>query len=101
PLLAWSFNWNKSYLVNTFKRAKINLIIIGAQTRPTVLPKIAWVREIVAAADQAGIPVFLKINLVHIFRRTDEQRNQTFQETFKWALNAEGKLRQEMPGKKG
>lgn len=38
-------------------------LIIGAQTRPSVYPRIEWVREIVEAADKAGIPVFLKDNL--------------------------------------
>ncbi len=41
----------------------IHWLIIGGQTRPTVMPKIEWVREIVEAADKAGIPVFLKNNL--------------------------------------
>jgi len=41
----------------------INWVIIGAQTRPTVYPKIEWVREIVEACDRARIPVFLKDNL--------------------------------------
>ncbi|MDP2719575.1 MAG: DUF5131 family protein [Dehalococcoidia bacterium] len=101
PLLAWSFNWNKSYLVNTFKRAKINLIIIGAQTKPTVLPKIAWVREIVEAADQAGIPVFLKNNLLPLVSKIG---NASIELT---AIreNSPGShsvvLRQEMPGTKG
>lgn len=41
----------------------IQWIILGAQTKPTVLPKLEWVKEIVEAADKAGIPVFLKNNL--------------------------------------
>ncbi|KKL67160.1 hypothetical protein LCGC14_2137780, partial [marine sediment metagenome] len=41
----------------------IKWVIIGAQTKPTVYPKIEWVQEIVQAADKAGIPVFLKNNL--------------------------------------
>ncbi|KKL08345.1 hypothetical protein LCGC14_2576780 [marine sediment metagenome] len=40
-----------------------NWVIIGAQTKPTVMPKVEWVKEIVEAADQAGIPVFLKNSL--------------------------------------
>ena len=42
-------------------------VIIGAQTKPTVMPKIEWVKEIVEAADKAGIPVFLKDNLNPLF----------------------------------
>lgn len=41
----------------------VSWVIIGAQTKPAVYPKIEWVREIVEAADQAGVPVFLKDNL--------------------------------------
>ncbi len=42
----------------------INWVILGAQTKPTVMPEIEWVREIVEACDKAGIPVFLKDNLL-------------------------------------
>jgi protein gp37 len=43
-----------------------NWIIVGQQTPLSVKtePKIEWVREIVEAADKAGIPVFLKDNLL-------------------------------------
>ena len=41
----------------------INWVIIGAQTKPTVFPKIEWVQEIVEACDKVGVPVFLKNNL--------------------------------------
>lgn len=43
----------------------IDWVIIGQQTpiRKTTMPKIEWVQDIVQAADQAGIPVFLKDNL--------------------------------------
>ncbi|MBU1621922.1 MAG: phage Gp37/Gp68 family protein [Gammaproteobacteria bacterium] len=41
----------------------VDWVIIGAQTRPTVYPRIEWVREIVEAADKAGVPAFLKDNL--------------------------------------
>ncbi len=67
PFLDWSFNWTESYLINALKRADINWLIIGAQTRPTVYPKIEWVEEIVEAADKAGVPVFLKENLYNFF----------------------------------
>ena len=39
-------------------------IIIGAQTNPTVQPKRVWVQEILNAADDAGIPVLMKHNLI-------------------------------------
>jgi protein gp37 len=41
----------------------IDWLIIGAQTNPYKPPEIAWVREIIEAADKAGIRVFLKDNL--------------------------------------
>jgi len=66
PFLEWSFNWNMSYLVNMLKRADIGWIIIGAQTKPYKPPKIEWVEEIAGAADKAGVPVFLKDNLLEL-----------------------------------
>ena len=47
--------------------ANIGWLIIGAQTKPYKPPKIEHVREIVEAAGKAGIPVFLKPNLMPIF----------------------------------
>ena len=41
----------------------VDWIIIGAQTRPTVLPKHDWVYRIIDRAHHAGIPIFLKPNL--------------------------------------
>ena len=41
----------------------IDWVITGAQTRPTVLPKPAWVYLIIDAARHDGIPIFLKPNL--------------------------------------
>ena len=41
----------------------INWVVIGGQTQPTMLPQKEWIDEIVAAADKAGIPVWLKNNL--------------------------------------
>lgn len=49
-----------------FYYSGINWLIIGQCTpaRPATAPKIAWIKEIVDAADKAGIPVFLKDNLL-------------------------------------
>jgi len=44
----------------------VDWLIIGAQTKPYKPPKIEWVEEIVGAADLAGIPVFLKDNLLEL-----------------------------------
>jgi len=66
----------------------ISWIIIGAQTKPTRLPELSAVQEIVEAADRAGIPVFLKDNLKPLI----------FSDPL-WAeglLNWAGELRQEV-----
>ena len=49
-----------------FKSAWLSWVIIGQLTpiKRDIQPKIEWVSEIVEAADKAGIPVFLKYNLV-------------------------------------
>ncbi len=54
-----------TYVASILNRSGIKQLIIGGQTKPTVYPKIEWVREIVEAADKAGIPVFLKDSLVN------------------------------------
>ena len=72
----------------------LNWVIIGAQTKPTVMPKIEWIQEIVEAADKAGIPVFLKDNLLKLL---------PVEEPFWYGLTGDedeyltAKLRQEMP----
>ncbi len=45
----------------------VDWLILGSQTKPTVMPKIEWVEEIVGACDKAGIPVFLKDSLYDLF----------------------------------
>jgi len=66
--------------------------IIGAQTKPYKPPRIEWVREIVEAADRAGIPVFLKNNLKPLW-----EDDLFYPE---WAQNkGDFGLRQEMPVK--
>ena len=54
---------NQIVPVYAYGLSEINWLIIGAQTKPTVYPKLEWVKEIVEAADVAGIPVFGKNNL--------------------------------------
>lgn len=53
--------------------SEINWLIIGQQTpvRKSTMPRLEWVKEIVEAADQAGIPVFLKDNLAILIRQND------------------------------
>jgi len=90
----------------------VDWVIIGAQTKPSVFPKIEWVQEIVEAADKAGIPVFLKDNLYPIFNVETEEDAFKLHIDYPWAFsetifsgeNTEIKyngrvtnLRQEMP----
>jgi protein gp37 len=51
----------------------ISWIIIGQQTpiSAKTQPKIEWIQEIVEAADQAGVPVFLKDNLKSLLPRDE------------------------------
>jgi protein gp37 len=73
----------------------LNWVIIGQQTPVSAKtqPKIEWIREIVEAADKAGIPVFLKNNLKPLIEST--AKHNAFLE-FGLSLS-EGELRQEMP----
>jgi protein gp37 len=66
PLLKPVASPNQLYIM--LKLSGINWVIIGCETdqgKPVKahLPKIEWIKEIVDAAEQAGIPVFLKNNL--------------------------------------
>ena len=68
---------------------------IPIQTEPAPLnkktqPKIEWVREVIEAADRAGIPVFLKNNL------WDLLYSNGWDDDIFWANN-KATLRQEMP----
>src|SRR4030042_1904882 len=94
PFLDWHFNWDESYLITIFKRANINWLIIGAQTKPAVYPKLEWVQGIVEAADKAGIPVFLKDNLMPLL--TSKLHGQGGIESHNFWAFKEFKLRQEM-----
>ena len=69
----------------------ISWVIIGAQTKPTIMPMIEWVQEIVQAADKAGIPVFLKDSLMPLFPDKFDKHLWEYD-------GGDGfKLRQEMP----
>ena len=73
-----------------FDKSDIQWLIIGAQTKPYKPPEIEWVREIVEAADKAGIKVFLKDNLLPLIQPLMKVPNMS------WFGNVFG-LRQEMP----
>ena len=85
PLLKWDMSTKDTEF--TLQTAGINWAIIGAQTKPTIMPKIEWVREIVEACDKAGVPVFLKDSLIPLLHKP---------ENLDWLPN----YRQEMPHEK-
>ena len=83
-------------LPEALRLAGINWLIIGSQTKPTVYPKLEWVKEIVQAADRAGAAVFLKDNLkplignqVGTWRATPAVTYQTENEKGKYGLKQE------------
>ena len=82
-------------LENIFGFAGISWVIIGAQTKPTVKPKIEWVREIIEACDKAGVKVFLKNNLKLLLKQ--ESLMGTKEEKLFWNDPSWKSLRQEMP----
>jgi len=79
-----------------FKTGGINWIIIGQQTpiSKKTTPKIEWIKEIVEAADKAGIPVFLKNNLRNFIYG---EYGGKYKQIFKYAQDGGRELRQEMP----
>ncbi len=81
--------------LDLLRDAGINWVIIGAQTKPTVMPKIEWVKEIVEAADKAGIPVFLKDSLYSTIHWAQCYADPVVD--VRSLLNEVGKPRQEFP----
>ena len=67
----------------------VDWVIIGAQTKPYNPPRLEWVREIVVAADKAGIKVFLKDNLWPLFNGS--------QSVPLWGFDKDSRFRQEFP----
>ncbi len=94
PLLeSLDYRW----FADLIKESGISWVVIGAQSgRHPVQPKLEWVREIVAACDKAGIPVWLKNNLKPLLIPEDcKQPNGLMYDGF-WA-NDKCQLRQERP----
>ncbi len=54
-------------IVVSFKAIGLGWAIIGAQTKPTIMPKKEWVDAIVSAAKIADVPVFLKNSLAPLY----------------------------------
>ncbi len=88
PLLQWEIRMGD--LSKAFLQAGIKWVIIGSQTKPYKPPKIEWVKEIVEACDNAGIPVFLKDNLRDLLVPAALMDNVFWE-------GDKAKLRQEMP----
>ena len=65
------------------------LTLMPCNKRWTLQPRIEWVREIVEAADKAGVKVFLKDNLYQLYLSNP-------QDSCYWMFK-DAKLRQEMP----
>ena len=63
PLLNW-VHVREVHPAKYLQENGIGWVIIGAQTKPTVMPNIEWVQEIVEGCDKSNIPVFLKDNLM-------------------------------------
>ncbi len=80
------------YLQAVFKEGNLDWVILGAETpySPKTAPKVEWIREIVEAADEAGIPVFLKHNLWNLLYE------KAWDDDIFWA-NEKATLRQEFP----
>lgn len=79
--------------------SELQWVIIGQCTpvRKATMPKIEWVKEIVQAADKAGVAVFLKDNLYSLWY--NKENNGSNQIPI-WATGniIPLKLRQELPG---
>lgn len=72
PLMG-SIGENAGNLLDIMKPAGISWVVIGGWSGGKTQPKIKWVKEIVDAADKAGIPVFLKENLKSLLIPHDNQ----------------------------
>jgi len=79
-----------------FYAGEVQWLIIGAQTKPTKFPEISWVREIVEAANKAGVKIFLKNNLRPLLIPEDCRKPNYLTEDIFWA-SEKAQLRQEMP----
>lgn len=75
----------------------ISWIVIGGQSgRHPIMPKIEWIREIIDAADKAGIPVFLKNNLRSLLIPEDCHKPNALMDDIFWTSD-KAKMRQELP----
>jgi protein gp37 len=77
-----------------FQSLNVQWLIIGGWSTGKVQPKIEWVKEIVEAADKAGIPVWLKDNVTKSMGPSPD--GSPLYDYYKWAAPT-GSLRQELP----
>ncbi|KKN60098.1 hypothetical protein LCGC14_0535670 [marine sediment metagenome] len=84
----WLEDWLKS-------GTGISWVILGSQTKPTAMPKIEWVQEIVEAADKVGVKVFLKHNLYPLILKEGWANDIFWRPQPNRLLDSE--LRQEIP----
>jgi protein gp37 len=71
PLLSAAWNItdnNHTDLYSNFIKHKVGWVIIGAQTCPTITANPKYIKEIVNSANMAGIPIFMKNNLLNLGR---------------------------------
>lgn len=74
-----------------FQKMGINWVILGQQKpiSPKTQPKLEWIKEIVDAANKAGIAIFLKDNLLELVNYESKETD--------FAFNKDGFYRQEFP----
>ncbi len=93
PLLGEPNTASHQYIDWIFKLEPlpISWLIIGQQTpaSPKTQPKIEWISEIIEAADKAGIPVFLKDNILELVNYESPETD--------FAFNKKGEYRQGFP----
>lgn len=83
---------SKQVSSNPLTDAGISWVVIGGQSHPISLPRIGWVKEIVEACDENGIPVWLKNKLCDLLSGNSGLSYEGF-----WS-GGTAKLRQELPG---
>lgn len=92
------FRWSNDDLPEQWQEGfeSLDWAIVGQQTPVSkkTEPRIEWIQEIVQAADQAGVPVFLKDNLEPlIFKDAISGQAALAMGLLNWV----GELRQELP----
>jgi protein gp37 len=77
----------------------INWVVIGAQTRPQLNPKLEWILDLVEEADNNKCKVFLKNNLMPMLEKFGETNSCAKSESrvLSTLFDANGRLRQEFP----